>query len=599
MRTRRTRPVALLMMLALVLSLALPASGKAQIFAGTQAPRTMLDDARTAAMAYADKRVQDAIQKQSKKAIIKLYRKLYRSGADKRLVRALGEVALSAKELDALTRAGAEAWATGDPDKVQDAAGQFSILLGKQLTRGLSDPQLRMGMMKLLDSPDKVNRLAEVIGTAAGGDPKAAQAYIGRALIALTPGANVFAAFESASTVMRYAHGKFTDAQIEDLYQQFAGGRSEEEIREMLSGRVYTYIVGDYRRRLQAEREESIRLASGAVGPELQARLTRATETEVIEQIVSNFASRLLSQRKEEAIAEIRAKAQAEVDLIIEQLDVVSFRRYGANWWEERPRNLERFVLMVRERLERDRVFDPDDPRDIRAMAYLLATGIVYGRDSDEYCEERKNVARIRLVIQGVNPIPEDRIAALCGSGRPDQMRLAGFSVDMDHLHHAGGWLPQIVEQRDGHVVIRVDRPEHPQGLHCFVDLVWAPPSPGDERFELEITIRPYHGDGEPWTRERPHYQVDLGFNGGAEPGAADGPLVRRRGHLRSRSLMAFQPTRVAVVLDSLPLHESVRNFEGARTSIRVVPRNICGGDTRDSNRRFVAALNYAHQAMD
>lgn len=590
----------------LALTLSLTATVDGQIRAGSTLPRSLLDDAQAAALAYADKRVQDEIKKQSKKAIIHLYRQLYGSGADKQLVRALGTVALSAKEIDELTRSGAEAWASGDPAKVQDAAGKFSIALGKQLTRGLGDAQLRASLTKLLDKPEKVTQLADVLGAAAGGDPQAAQHYIGRALIALTPGANIFTAFESASQVMRYAHGQFTDAQVEDLYQAFAAGRTEEEIREDLGGRVYTYIIGEQRRRLEAERREALRLAAPAASPELLARLTRTTEDEVIEQMMAGFSARLVSERREAAVAELRAKAQAEVDIMLAQLDAVSYHRYGRDWWQERPRNLERFVMMVRERLAADPILDPDDPNDIRAMAFLLATGIVYGRDSDEYCDALKGFERIRLTIQGVLSPPPERLAALCGPAPAPGLLLTGFAVTLDHLHQAGGWQPQVVEQRDGSVTVRVDRPDHPDGLHCFVDLSWQTPVLGAPQFELDITVRAKRGDGSAWNtewsafhnafRQRPvHYRIDVGYNGGAEPGSEGGPLLRRRGNVVRQSVAAFTTTRLRVPLESLPLPTSVTRVDGAETSIRVVPQDVCSGEGSDRNRRFVIALNYTH----
>ncbi|MCC5872350.1 MAG: hypothetical protein JJU22_08155 [Gammaproteobacteria bacterium] len=591
----------------LAVSLGLTATTDGQIRRGSSMPATMLEDARKAAVAYADKRVQDEIKKQSKRAIIQLYRRLYGSGADKQLVRALGSVALSAKELDDLSRAGADAWASGDPGKVQDAAGQFSIALGKQLTRGLRDPQLRAGMLKLLDKPEKVIQLAGVIGAAAGGDPRAAQSYVGRALIALTPGANVFTAFETASQVMNYAHGKFVDAELEDLYQNLATGRTEEEVREALSGRGYTYIVGDKRRRLEAERRDALRFAEASTTPELFARLTRTSEDEVIEQIMASFSARLVQERREAAVAELRAQAQAEVDIILAQLDTVSYGRYGADWWEQRPRNLERFVLMVRERLAEDPVLDPNDPRDIRAMAFLLANGIVYGRRGEEYCEALQNFERLRLAIQGVPAPPPERLAGLCGPPPTPTMVLAGFRATLDHLHHAGGWQPQIVEQRDGAVTVRVDRPDHEEGLHCFVDLSWQPPPIGASRFELSITLRPLRGDGSPWNEEwsafhrefRPRavgYRVDLGYNGGAEPGTDGGPLQRRRGQIQHQHVAAFQPTVLAVSLAAQDLPSSVTRIDGATTSIRVVPQDVCSGEGADRSRRFVIALNYEHR---
>ena len=207
-------------------------------------------------------------------------------------------------------------------------------------------------------------------------------------------------------------------------------------------------------------------------------------------------------------------------------------------------------------------------------------------------------VINVRLFSSDGELLGEDLVDSVHHGG----MRYGGFDVSMDHLHKAGGWQPQILEKRDGWVVVRVDRPDHPDGLHCFIDLNWTTPNPADISFDLEITIRPYRADGTQWTvyGDSPVYPIEYGFNGGAEPSAAGGPLVRRRGASQPQRVPAFKPTRLPVTLEVSSLHESVSEFEGAKTSIRVVPQDICGGrDGGDRNHSFVIALVYTHEAVE
>jgi len=375
---------------------------------GMQAPKTWQEDARDAALSYADEKAKAVIKKQSKAAIIALYKRIYRSGADKRLVRTLGTVALSAQEIDAFAGKAADALATGNPESVKAVSGDLAVALGGQLARGLKDPRLRMQMTGLLGSVDKVNELAGMLGSAAGGDSRAAMEYVGRAFMAATPAAGVIVATETAVGAMRYAHGKFVDSTMEDLYRRFAAGdeHTRAGIRMQLETLgLYSHIVRHHRMALAAERADAISRATAQPSDAVLERLTTAHESEIIDDIMQTFAARAVKEEAQRQAADMKEKARAEARTMLDALEIVARDRYGRDWWQVRPYNLHRYTEIVAERLERDGVLDPSNPTDIRAMSRLLATRMVHGENSTEYLRELAKFKAYRRVLQGDNAV--------------------------------------------------------------------------------------------------------------------------------------------------------------------------------------------------
>ncbi len=84
---------------ALVLGL-LGAATLASCVSAFAQPTTIAQDMVAATKRYVAEKSEEVIKAQSKQAIVAAYKKLYRSGADKRMLRALGTVALSAEEID-------------------------------------------------------------------------------------------------------------------------------------------------------------------------------------------------------------------------------------------------------------------------------------------------------------------------------------------------------------------------------------------------------------------------------------------------------------------------------------------------------------------
>ena len=386
-----------------------------------QAPTTWQEDAKKAAIGYADEKAKEVIKSQSQAAITALYQKLYKSGANKTLVRQLGTVALSANEINAFAENAADAMTSGDPEKAKAASEQVAVALGKTLANGIRDPGLRKQMAGVLGDIDKVNEAADVLGKAAGGDPQAAYEYLGRAFIAATPAAAAFTAVETAAGVVSYAKGKFVDSTIEELYQEYAKGdaQTREAIRERLETLpLYSSVIRDRKIELADQRAEEISHATAEPSDAIRERLTSASDAEVIDDIFQTFAARTKQEQSAAAVEKARAEAQAEAGLMMEALDTAAYGKYGRDWYAKHPYNLERFTLLIRDKLKKDGVLDPHNAIHIKAMAGLLSTGLVHGTNSKEYQDQLAKFKEYRTMVakhSGLTIEPEQPAADLSG----------------------------------------------------------------------------------------------------------------------------------------------------------------------------------------
>ena len=368
-------------------------------------PTTILEDAKAAIASYADERAKEAIKDQSKAAIIALYKRIYRSGANKKLVRTLGTVALSAEEINKLAENAANAALLGDPEAVKAASAQVAVALGQTLTKGLTDPELRGQMGALLGGVDKINEISDVLGQAAGGDPTAAYEFAGRALISMTPAAAAFTAAETTVGVMKYLQGKFVDSNIEELYQKYKSGdeQTRADIRVQLeTAGLYSYIVRDHRMDLAKERADSIAAATAEPSERVRERLTAAGEAEVVDNILRTFATRAKKDSEAATVEYARKQAEAEAAAMIDALDVAARGKFGRDWSDDLSVNLETYTRVIRDSLIKDGVLDPSDPRHIRAVAQLLSTRIVYTEDSEEYRKQLAGFEEYRRVLQNL-----------------------------------------------------------------------------------------------------------------------------------------------------------------------------------------------------
>lgn len=386
-----------------------------------QAPTTWQEDAKKAALDYADEQAKEVIKSQSQAAIVALYKKLYKSGANKTLVRQLGTVALSANEINKFAENAADALTSGDPEKAKAATEEVAVALGKTLANGIKDPALRKQMAGVLGNIDKVNEAADVLGKAAGGDPQAAYEFLGRAFIAATPAAAAFTAVETAAGVVNYAKGKFVDSTIEELYQEYAKG--DEQTREAIRTRLetlplYSSVIRDRKIELADQRADDISQATAEPSDAVRERLTATSDEEVVDDILQTFAARSKKDQAAAVVEKARADAQAEADLMTEALDTAAYGKYGRDWWTKHPYNLQRFTQMIRDKLKKDGVLDPHNATHIKAMANLLSTGVVYGANSKEYREQLEKFKEYRSVVAklgGITEEPQQPAADLAG----------------------------------------------------------------------------------------------------------------------------------------------------------------------------------------
>ncbi|MFN7012467.1 MAG: hypothetical protein ACK4PN_20830 [Allorhizobium sp.] len=418
------RPLRPIDLLAALIASALALSPPSPAYA--QAPTTWQEDAKKAALDYADEQAKEVIKSQSQAAIVALYKKLYKSGANKALVRQLGTVALSANEINKFAENAADALTSGDPEKAKAATEEVAVALGKTLANGIKDPALRKQMAGILGNIDKVNEAADVLGKAAGGDPQAAYEYLGRAFIAATPAAAAFTAVETAAGAIKYVKGKFVDGTIEELYQEYAKGdeQTREAIRERLETLpLYSSVIRDRKIELAQQRADDISLATAEPSDEVRARLTAASEAEVVDNIFQTFATRAKQEQSAAVVEKARAEAEAEAELMVEALNTAAYGKYGRDWWAKHPYNLSRFTQLIRDKLKNDGVLDPHDKTHIRAMANLLSTGLVHGTNSKEYQEQLAKFEEYRNIVAGHGGIteePQQPAEALAGqySGR-------------------------------------------------------------------------------------------------------------------------------------------------------------------------------------
>src|SRR5690606_1981097 len=124
-----------------------------------------------------------------------------------------------------------------------------------------------------------------------------------------------------------------------------------------------------------------------------------ANEAEVVDDILRTFATRAKQDSEAAKIEYARKQAQAEAAAMIDALDVAARGKYGKDWPSALPVNLESFTRVIRDRLTKDGVLDPTDPRHIRAMAQLLSTRLVYGKDSEEYRKQLAGFEEYRRVL--------------------------------------------------------------------------------------------------------------------------------------------------------------------------------------------------------
>lgn len=378
---------------------------------------------KEAALKYADDKKDEFVKEKSKAAVFALYKKLYKSGSSKTLTRALSEVALSAPELNKLAEETAEAYGSGDPDKIRAASENVAVKFGEQISRLASNQETRKLLGDIIGSADKVREISGVLGQAAAGTDEGrreAAKYLGELVIGVTPAAAVVGFYQGAYGVMKYANDKFVDSQLEGLYQDYKSGKlTEAGLKEQLDRAPYNAIVRGKMSELRGEKAANIADAAKHASDALKEHLTRTTEDEVIGKIKASFDGRMDKERTEAAAATEHEKAEKEANLILEKLNDVASLRHGSDWHKTRSYDLDGFTSKVRDAVKADDVLDPNNPAHLKAMSELLSTALVHGKGSKEYTKLLGDLKTMK------DEVIENHRGAPCTEGSTTE-RLAG-----------------------------------------------------------------------------------------------------------------------------------------------------------------------------
>lgn len=346
-------------------------------------------DAKEAAIKYADDKKDEFIKEQAKAAILALYKKLYRSSADLALSRTLASVAISAPELNKLMNDVAEAYASGDPEKQREASQKVAVSFGQQLSKLASNSKTRQQLGAIISSADKVKEVSAVLGNVAAGTDegrRAAAEYVGQTLINLTPGAGIVGFYQGAYGAMKYANNQYVDSKLEDLYKSYkkADAKTRELILDQLRAGTggYGYVIENRRKDLEQEKIAAIGDAAGAASRSVREHLTKTTQDEIIANILASFDGRIAKEKKDAAGKGEREKAKKEAENILEKLNDVASQRHGSNWDKTRSYDLDRFTKTVRDAMRADGVLDPNNPVHVKKMSEVLSTALVHGNGS-------------------------------------------------------------------------------------------------------------------------------------------------------------------------------------------------------------------------
>jgi hypothetical protein len=382
------------------------------LFASLPARADWRQDAKEAALKYADQKKDELIKSQSKAAIVALYKKLYaaKSKINPSASRALAEVAMSAPDLEKMAEDMADAYGSGDPEKIRAASETVAVKFGEQLARLGSNAESRALLGSMIGKADKVKEISQALGNAASGTAagkRAAAEYVGQALIGLTPAAGVVGFYQASIGAMKYAKGEYTDSKVEDLYKAYKNG--DATARELILDQVragtggYGYVIDERRRDLEAQRQAAIGDAADSAGDALRERLTKTTEDEIIGSIVASFDSRLAKEREDKTRMMASEKAQKEAESVLAELENVVEAKYGAKGMKDNPYNLEKFVSVVHDQFKDVPELDPNNPLDLKLMSKTISTGLVYGRDSKEYAAAKASLQQARAAALALN----------------------------------------------------------------------------------------------------------------------------------------------------------------------------------------------------
>lgn len=404
----------------ITLALAVPMTVSAPAYGQAADWRT---DMKAAAKDYAEARIHEEIESQKKAAVIALYKRLYKSGANKKLSGALARTVLSAEKLDQLAQTAADALSSPDPKKVQEATETLAVSLGHAMADLAKTPAGRKHVEAILSKAGTVKEVSQLLGGAGTARGKRAIAkYLGETLIDATPAAAVVGFYKSAYGVMKYANDKFTSSEVEELYQAYKKG-GNKAVKRKLDNEHYGWVLNSRMSELRAKRAAGIEDSSYAAPPKLIAHLTNVSQKDVEKELLGTFKNRREKERRETEEKKKETEYSGEYNTIVKQLQWVSESRFGRDWKDKVPDfPAKKFIDWVHKALADD-ILDPK--RDLKAMAHFAAIKLLYGEKSAEYKEELAKLDEIRREIIKAN------MGAKCAGQSPKvalRLRNLGFA---------------------------------------------------------------------------------------------------------------------------------------------------------------------------
>jgi hypothetical protein len=380
----------------------------AMLLASTPSAADWTSAVKAAAIKYGDEKKNEVIKEKSEEAVKALYAKLYKSGADRTLLRVYADVAVSTPELEKLAEEFAKASSSNDAEEMRQATEKVELTLGKEIARMAPNKQLRDKLSAVIGKGDTIDAIVNAFGNAASGTEEGRREsaeYIGETLLAATPGADVVAFSQSAYGAMKFVKDRYVESNLEELYQHYKsmrGGAGDNDaaqaqgyVDKTLDQYVYAAIVRDQMAELRQEKTKAIADALGLVDDKLRDHLTGVSDQEIKDSIIASFKGRFDKERNDAEVAQKRATAQDQAEEILKELNSVGDDRYPpvdkrSVWFDKAPIDLDKFPSMVRDRIIEDEVLDPDNLDDLKAMARALATGLLYNPQSPQYAEQLK-----------------------------------------------------------------------------------------------------------------------------------------------------------------------------------------------------------------
>ena len=369
--------------------------------------------AKKATTDYVKKRtadeIQDRIQSQMKNALEALKKKaeanpqLARSG----YVKALEDVVNNRGKIREI----AEGLASGDATKVQAAkesmAKEFATRVLDHADKDSLPGKVLGGM---LENVDKIKDASGALGSAAGGNPRPALEMAGKALINMTPIGGAVEFYSKAYGVMKYAHDKFVNNEMEDMYKIYKrvleeNGPVEADkwIRNVMGNRVGRVVMDARKIEVRQKNIDELSWAKDKASDEVWKRLTDVNEDKLFDDVVGTFRSRAAKEKLDADNAKRKAEAEKEADIALYILGKTYEKRYGEGWETFRGLDANQMKLFLQKihELMRDQGFLPGE------AAELLALKLVYGQTSEEYLakaakywKHRKGVAE--KLVQGM-----------------------------------------------------------------------------------------------------------------------------------------------------------------------------------------------------